>query len=402
MRKRYLYKVYDSSLNYITTWNDVMNDPEFTDVINGAPDVIVTQLARNVNAYGEGDDIDQNNYVFVWCFDGDAVDGVLVFSGYISEYTPTLKGNEEYLEVQIFSFFAQLNRWMYEDSGTEETTIVHSSVSPMAIMEDIFDKFTADGGLIDYGVGTLNDPGTTVSYTFNTQTVREAFDKVIELSPVGWYAHIGADNIVHYANKNTDADHIFTIGKDIALIQPQKRIQSIVNKLYFTGGDGGSGILYKKYTRSSSITDYGLYVKKVTDQRVTAELTADTIAGRILDTSDAPEIRTKIILVDNNGFDDGFGYDIESVHPGDTVKVLGFSRTDYTRWDEAEWDVDVWDYSITDITATVQQIQKVTYHPDYIEIELSNRLPDITKRIEDINRNLVDSLTANNPATPLT
>lgn len=403
VNKVYQYKVYDPDHTaLITVWDDVINDPNFNAVTNGGADAISIQLARTSNSFGEGEDINFNNIVDIWCFDTDEpTDGVLVFSGYISQYTPTLRGQEQYLDVEVYSFFAELNRYMIEDAGSTE--VAYASVSPRDIFIDLMDKFIAAGGHLTYSPGDIDDPLTTVSYTFNTNTFKEGFDKVLELSPEGWYYRINPDGSVEYHQSDTTTvDHTFTIGRDVVMIQPEKRIQSIVNVLYFVGGDPGTGKLYKKYTRSGSLTSYGQYMQKYVDGRVTLESTADTIADRILDAFEAPEVRTKLTIVDNNGSLNGLGYDIESIKVGQTARVLGFTAEDYTLWDEAEWDVDVWDYSVINITAIPQQIQKITYKASTIEIELSNRLPDIAKRVEDINRNLIDSLTADNPSTPLT
>lgn len=403
--KRYLYKVYDSSGNYLATWDDVVDDPQFNVVINGGADVVVTRLARNVLSFGEGDDVNFNNKVEIYCFDDDDPTGILIFSGYIAEYTPTLEGKNEYLEVQIYSYYAELNRYMYEDNATGATEIAHSSVSPADIFQDVFDEFTAAGGTPDYSVSSVDDPGTSVTYTYNTATCKEALNKVIELCPLGWYYRIDPDNIAYLQDSDiggTTSDHIFNIGRDVVLLEPQKRVNSLVNKIYFRGGEVGGSPFYKKYTRSGSISTYGTYAEKLIDQRVTVEATADTMADSLLDALEAPEIRTRIIVIDNNGSDDGLGYDIESIKVGQTAKVQGFTTQDYTRWDIAEWDVDVWDYSVVNITAIPQQIQRITYKATHIELELSNRLPDINKRIEDINRNLVDSITLDNPTTPTT
>jgi len=406
INKRFLYKVYDSSGNYITTWDDVIDNPKFITAINGGSDFVRLRLARSANNFGEEDDIEFNNRVDIYVFDRDTTtDGVLIFSGYISEYTPTVEGKEEFLEVSLFSYFAELQRHMYEVNATGDTEIAFATVSPKTIFEDIFDEFTAAGGLVDYGVGTVDDPGTSVSYTFNTSTVKEALEKTLELCPERWYYRIDPDNVAYLKETPSatgPADHTFTIGKNVVLVQPQKRVQSVINKIYFVGGDPGAGKLYKKYTRNASITSYGLYSKKYVDERVTVEATADTIAEKILDTFQNPEIRTKIIVPDNNGSPDLFGYDIENIKVGQTARVVGFTSEDFTRWDEAIWDVDVWDYSVTNITAIPQQIQKIIYRADHVELELSNRLPDIAKRIEDINRNLVDSQTADNPTAPIT
>ena len=102
---------------------------------------------------------------------------------------------------------------------------------------------------------------------------------------------------------------------------------------------------FKKYERSSSITNYGLYSKKIIDGSVTNEDTADIIAGSILDRADAPEVRTILVIKDSNS---GFGgYDIESIKPGDTCKIIGFKSQDTSIWDLAVWDTDKWDYDLS-------------------------------------------------------
>ena len=43
---------------------------------------------------------------------------------------------------------------------------------------------------------------------------------------------------------------------------------------------------------------------------------------------------------------------------------------------------------------------KIEYTPDNVLLELSNRQPDISKKIDDLNRAFVDSITKDNPNTP--
>ena len=69
-------------------------------------------------------------------------------------------------------------------------------------------------------------------------------------------------------------------------------------------------------------------------------------------------------------------------------------------WDEVSWDIDAWDYDITNETATLLQIQKIDYFPDYVLLEISNRQPDLAQRIEQINKKLIESLTTDNPVMP--
>jgi hypothetical protein len=182
-----------------------------------------------------------------------------------------------------------------------------------------------------------------------------------------------------------------------------RRIEDVVNRVYFTGFTTASGTgLFRVYSNSGSISSYGLHAIHKVDQRVTNTATADTMANRILTAKSTPEIRTAIEILDSNGENQYRGYDIESITPGDTMKIgniRGAVRT-YTRWDSFSWDVDVWDQTLATSAADVIQILSFDYTPDKIRIEASSRLPEISKRIEDIDRNLNASQTVDNPTTP--
>jgi hypothetical protein len=179
----------------------------------------------------------------------------------------------------------------------------------------------------------------------------------------------------------------------------RKRIENLVNRVYFTGG--GEPPLFMVYERTGSIDAYGLYAKSIVDQRVTVEATAETIATRILDANEEPETRLILRIADNNG-SAGQGYDIESISVGDTVRIknLQYGTQGTSLWDVAVWDVDVWDYTLASTSSSPLLVVRTRYNPNYMEIETSSRLPEVAKRIEDVNRNLVNTQTKDNPTSP--
>lgn len=397
--KRFHYKVYDSLGNYKATWNDVANVLSFSSEINAGLSPVTILLPRSEYEYGENNDVKLGNQVKIWCADSNVEGGTLIYSGWISRYVPMVEGRKEYVEITLLSYWQELERYVLE-SGSD-TTINYSSLDPSNILKDLLDKFTAAGGKLDYDTGTVDLTGTATSYEFNTNSYQEAIKKIIELTPDGWYMRVGPDDKVYLKNKASTADHVFKMGKHILSYKPEKRTENMINKIYFRGGDPGSGVLYKKYTRSGSISSYGLYAKKVVDERVLTTATMDIMATRMLDTYDEPETRITMKILDNNNASNK-GYFIESIKVGQMCKLLGATQKGNNLWDDLLWDTDSWDYDITNVSATLLQIQKVEYNPDYVIIEISNRQPDISKRIEDINRNLVNSQTVDNPTTPTT
>ena len=401
MRKRYIYKIYTREGEYVTTWTDVVNDPSYTIVINGGFVEMAIKLARKTVSFGEEVDVRFANEVQVWCFDTDAPSGVLMFSGFISRYDPQNNGSEDSVIVYCLGYHTTLKDYLYETAqGT--TTITKNSTDPGEIAEDVIDKASALGCPVTWDETTLQKTGTVVSYTFNTNTCQEAVDKIIELAPAGWYWYVDANKKLNIHPKQESPTHTFTIGKEIFFIEPQKRIESVVNRIYFTGGvpEGETDPLFSRYERPASIQQYGLRAVKKSDQRVTVQGTADTICNNVLDALENVEIRT-VIRVKDNDYDRDNGYDIESIKVGDSCQIRNYQDSfNSSKWDIMLWDTDYWDFNVRNITEAVMQIVEIRYQPDYVELTISSKIPNVTKRVEDINRNFVDGITKDNPTNP--
>lgn len=398
IQKHYFYRVFDAGV-YTTTWTkEVISEPSFRNTINGGPGEIIVELGRNFDDFGEDVDVKLNNKVQCWVVDDDNPAGLLLYTGYISGYRPIIDGPKETVQVTILGYVGELQRFILRDSSGN-TTLAYNSYDPSAIFRDVIDKYREQGGSLNYSASSVVLTNTVVSYTFNTNTVKEALDKIIELCPVGWFYRIDPDGVVYLMPKNVVADHTFTVGLEVERLSTFRRIEDVVNQVIFIGG--GNPALFRMYSNSGSKVSYGLYEKKIVDQRVTVAATAETISNREIDTRKDPEIRSIFEIIDNNG-PGSRGYDIETIKVGQTLRVKNL-RADVrtiTLWDEATWDVDVWDQTLATSAADVVQILSIQYKPDSITIEASSRIPQIAKRIEDIQRNLEVTQSINNPSAP--
>lgn len=396
--KKFYYRIYDGNTFKASWKGEILSTPTFRTVINGGPGEIIIKMDRPFDEFGEDVDMKLNNRVEIWISDREMPTGRKLYSGYISGYRPVLDGSRQYLEVTVLSYITEFSRYILRDASGN-TTVTYNSYDPSNMLKAVIDRYRADGGLINYTGDSISLTGTTASYTFNTNTIREALDKIIELCPVGWFWYLDSDNIIHLHSKSDTADHEFRIKKHITYMETWRRVEDLVNRVYFTGA--GDPPLYKVFENSGSISAYGLYAKKVVDQRVSLDATAQLIAERNM--RPEPEIRTRVTVLDSNGQQSTWGYDIESINVGDTMKIVGLKDGAKTisYWDQMEWDVDVWDQTLSTSATDIIQILSVTYHPNHIEIEASSRLPEIPKRIEDINRNLENSQTVNNPSAPV-
>jgi hypothetical protein len=409
--KQFEYKIYDPATgDFLGRWDDVVSEFAYSQEINSAGSAIDIVLARNsdslvrafnplatdsldpiitdgsdeiaaevttANAIGPGTTVDLNLDVKVYVFPegGEDIEGTLIFTGYISKYV-TRYGREENTIVTLFSYGAELDNWVLEDTG--DTRVPYLSQDPSVILKDALDKFNAAGGIPSYdqGATTVDTTGTTVSYTFNVNTMLEVIKKCLELAPTDWYWYYDmALNNVHFHEKSGTAHHTFVLGKHILELNLEKYIEDITNLVYFTGGDTGGGTnLFKKYTDATSISDFRRGLQRVNDNRVTLEASADIIVDSLIDRGKEPRYRSSIRIADKV-------YDIETIKLGQIVQFRNFGNY---------------------VDTVKMQIVRIDYHPDYVQLQLDTLLPSVPKRLEDVKRNLNLQETQSNPDAPLT
>lgn len=427
--KTYLYKVYDTSDNFLGLWDDVINDFTYDQEINSAGSSIQVDLARNsdsriqqlqsllttsgesittqdsnaliinyetANSIGPGTSVDVNLRVEVWAFYGEitelsttsgeiittaagesilinfgAVNGVRKFNGYITRYVSRY-GGDEYVSVSIASFGAELDNYVLEN-GTD-TTVPYFTTDPGSIVKDALDKFTAAGGRVDYQGSSVALTGTTVSYTFRLNTYLEVIRKALELAPYDWYWYVGlGDDTVYFNARPTTASHTFILGQHVKELNVEYSIEDITNEIRFTGGEVTPDVnLYKKYTDATSIANYRRGLKRISDHRVTDSTTADLIADGELDRNSIPRYRSSITILDEV-------YEIESIQLGQLVTFRNFGNY---------------------IDSLNLQVVAIRYEPDQVTLQLDTLLPSVNKRIEDLKRNLVELDNEQNPASP--
>ena len=419
--KNFLYKVYstasvqwdvadwdidnwDNNSGLVATWDDeVIGEPNTRSAIGIGDSELRIKLARSYNDFGENEDVALYNRVELWVYDIDSPNGTRMFNGRITAYAPVLDGKEEYVEVTVLGLAYELEDYILRDAEGN-TTLAYNSVDPSSILIDVIQKYQADGGAITVNGNSVDLTGTTVTYVFSLVTIREAIDKIIELAPNDWFAYVDSTGTIQFHHSNTATPtHKIAVGREIQTLETRKSLESVVNRIYFVGGTpAGENQLYSITSRSSSVDTWGLKAKKVIDGRVTLDATASTMAGGKLDRFDAPITRSVITILDNNGDTGGLGDDIESYKVGETVQIqnLTYGSVTETEWDVSEWDVDVWDQPIQLSNAEVLQITSIDYHLDKVVIEAADRLPEVAKRIEDINRNLEKEVTKDIPIIP--
>lgn len=429
--KTYVYKVYDTEGNYLGQWTDVISDFHYSQEINTAGSSIDVVLARNsdikdpvlgnmqdqtsalitsqdsqnivitekvADSVGPGSNVNLNYNVDVYVYYGSfgelgtegsdyigtesgltlsaqfgSPNGRIFFKGYISKYGSRYGGDENTV-VTLTSHGSELDNYAVDNGGV--TTVAYSSQDPGTIARSVMDLYIAQGGVLGYTTTTIELAGTIVSYTFKTTTVMDAIKKILQLSPSDWSWYVDmSTNEVHLMSRPVTPNHYFILGKHIEKFELQEYIDDIVNRVLFVGGEVSPGVnLYKKYEDTDSISNYRVGLKIMTDDRVTDETTADILAENEIDRAKDPRYRSTITILDSV-------YEIESIHLGDLIGFRNFGNY---------------------VDLLTMQVVGIDYAPDRVQLQLDTLLPRVSKRVEDIKRNLDNSLTLANPSTPTT
>lgn len=264
--------------------------------------------------------------------------------------------------------------------GTPSTyTAEYNSYDPGQIVDSLLSSFGQLGGRITHGTDPLRafestaDTGTTVSYTYKFNTYLEAIRKAHQLAPSNWYWYVDpGSNLLYFQSQSVTVDHTFILGDSIVDLDIEYTTEGMANSGIFSGGDTGSGInLVRRLANDESISHYGQFLDRISDNRVMRTDTADTLLEGSIQQRSAPSFRTKVTIVADE-------YDIETIYLGQKV-----------RFRNANTIVDTLEL----------QIVGIDRRPDSVDLHLDTMLPTVTHRIEDVRRNLQLQETVNNEDT---
>ena len=219
---------------------------------------------------------------------------------------------------------------------------------------------------------SISNTGTTVSYTFRANTYKDVLEKTLELMPSNWYFRVGlGDNLVYYKERSATPQHLFYLGKHIKSLDLKGSIINSTNRVLFTGG--GEPNLY--IDRSEVPADRTRRtLKMMSDNRVTVLDSAEIIADGTIDGNNKPLFRTTVEILTKQ-------YDIESISVGETVGFRNFGNY---------------------VDAITMQVVGLSYNPSSVQLQLDSNPPTVSKRLEDLRRNMTVNENSGIPDSPTT
>lgn len=262
-----------------------------------------------------------------------------IYRGYISMVEREANGGQQTVTVHLLGYATLLGIDVLKNSAQ---TTLYSFASGLAVtvgsragcdlgtlVQAILTRYIAETTSPKVGFVSTDIPltGTSATYTFQQMMYQDAIEACRKLAPSGTFWYCGETGLLKFGQKPTTPTHRFVFGKHFNDIKLTNSLENIRNAiLVWNGKPIGSGGVYYHFEDAPSITQYGRRAISVSDYGITDSTTAGLLGAKWIAEAKDATVTLQATIVDDNG-SDTFGYDIESIQPGDTCTIAGFSVT---------------------------------------------------------------------------
>jgi hypothetical protein len=369
--KKTLIKIYRPTGEFLKEWSNARFDT-FTKEINGGLGPCVIQLGEKFDY--SGNDLKLNNMVKIFITDKETIGTTdkmkLIYSGYISSYIPYVDGGKEEITVNLLGWHSLFTQDIWKNGTTTTFDYAGIATDIGTIMRNVLGRYIAEttNPKIVYSLGNVLTTSTTTEYKFEFLTYREGIDKIKSLAPANWYWYVDENGEFYFKSKPTTPTHTFVLGKHFTKVSVERSLEKMKNTVYVfdDGTNSGGGAQLKRYDDDASVTEYGRRIEKIIDNRVKVAGDLQKLGESYVAEHKDPDVKVTVEILDNND-DSNFGYDIESITPGDTCKFEGFKIN----------LAEIFEYNMV--------ITKVDYYLDRAILTIEPMKSGIIDRIEDIN-----------------
>lgn len=342
INKQYQVKIFEpDGVTLIETINpeEIETEIKFKSSINSGVGALNITLNRKFDDYGEGSSIKILNVIKVFQYGNISINPRVIYSGFISQYNPFAGGDNEGV---IINCLGLVSLFVFA-KFTSGANYVFSrpSEDPSITIQAIADNLDIDyPGLITTNLVSV---GTDIIPSFSKQTWLQSLQQTFQQTGGGFYWYLDALGVLNLSQNPVSATHIFTIGKDIDVINTEKSSEPVINDV--TVFYGPTLALSVSASDAASISSNGTREETYDENGITDAVTAQQFADqKILENKD---VKIKSIIRLNTS------YDFESVLPGDTCKVRNINEDDTTLSDN-------------------MQIISVNYTPDFATLQIAD------------------------------
>lgn len=276
--------------------------------------------------------------------------------------------------VQIYDAAAG-SWWDFEGSAyfVLYTTQLQTALTLTGTSQEVANSIFAKSLDLDYSPLYLEEvqpAGYSIDVGLNLDSAKNAVAALYRQLPTGWFYHVDVGTGgVRIKNKSADPDHLLVFGRDFTEMKVKKDIDGIINDVYYIGAaltENGPKLTVRSFdTESMSDLRQGLSIQS--NDKVTRYDTAALLSQNIIANNNGKRISTGIEL-------SAAKYNIDSIRSGDVVKIVN-------------GDVDV--LGMTLVVATLR------YNRNSVTISLDSAPRNISRTIDQLNRQLENMQTAN-------
>ncbi len=255
--KEYILKIYRPGVSgaFIKALYDFNWSGSIRKQINGGLGGFTFNLPNTFDNYGQGDLINHNNQIKLYCKDIDSSpNGILIYSGFIYNTEVSIKGTSESVIVNCYGNISKLAASilksgtyiiLYTTAAGINYTGAGASCEIATVFKAIIDRYRAEStnDYINYGASTVDTTGNSLYYTFDKLMIAEALDVCKEACPDGWYWYIDENDIIYLKAKPTTPIHTFVLGRDFTEVNILDNSDTVVNNVIFQSKNDSGDIL---------------------------------------------------------------------------------------------------------------------------------------------------------------
>lgn len=221
-------------------------------------------------------DIEADDDVRIWLPGVGGSAATLVYRGYVEGASPDLSSGDQVINLECNGYFNFLDRVIVDDDGDQK---VYEGMEISAIVGDIIDTFVVPKTSITKG--TVQESGITADYLEFKGKAKDVLSTLFDLVGIVEYG-VNASLQFYWYNQSKEFSDRLYITENVVKISNRMDYKSILNKIYFEGGDVNGSAFRTVGQSLRSQQKYGLFEDIISNGSITTGATADQYIKAIL------------------------------------------------------------------------------------------------------------------------